>query len=81
MNRQFREDFTPIEQGCECYTCKNFTKAYLAHLFHGKEILANSLASIHNLFFINTFVKNIRAAMLEDRFDEFRKEFTKNYGS
>lgn len=79
MNRQFREDLTPIEDGCACYSCKNFTKAYLAHLFHGKEILANSLASIHNLYFINTFVKNIRAAMLEDNFEAFKNNFIKNY--
>lgn len=79
MNARFRDDFTAIEDGCACYTCRHFTKAYLAHLFHGKEILANSLASIHNLYFINTFVKNIRQAILEDRFDEFKKEFVKNY--
>lgn len=79
MNRQFREDFTPIESDCACYTCRNFTKAYLAHLFHGKEILANSLASIHNLYFINMFVKNIRQAILDDNFEKFKKEFTKNY--
>ena len=79
LNARFRDDFTPIEDGCSCYTCRHFTKAYLAHLFHGKEILANSLASIHNLYFINTFVKNIRQAMLDDKFEEFKKDFIKKY--
>ncbi|MDQ5952847.1 MAG: queuine tRNA-ribosyltransferase [Patescibacteria group bacterium] len=78
-NSKFREDFTPIEEGCNCYTCKNYTKAYLAHLFHAKEILANTLASVHNVYFIVNFVKEIREAMLEDRFSEFKENFLKNY--
>lgn len=78
-NAQFREDFTPIEEGCGCYTCKNYSRSYLAHLFHGKEILANTLASIHNLYFMVNFVKNIRTAILEERFEGFKEEFIKNY--
>lgn len=78
-NAKFREDFSKIENNCNCYTCKNFTKAYLAHLFHGKEILANTLASIHNLYFIVNFVKDIRKAILEDRFEEFKNNFISNY--
>ncbi len=78
-NSKFRTDFSPIEEGCSCYTCKHYTKAYLAHLFHAKEILANTLASVHNVYFIVNFVKQIREAMLEDRFDEFKDEFLKKY--
>lgn len=78
-NSKYRTDFSPIEEGCQCYTCKNYTKAYLAHLFHAKEILANTLASVHNVYFIVNFVHQIRQAMLEDRFEEFKEEFIKNY--
>lgn len=78
-NSKFREDFSPIEKDCACYTCKNYTKAYLAHLFHAKEILANTLASVHNVYFIVNFVKEIREAMLEDRFPEFKENFLKSY--
>src|SRR6185295_3189792 len=52
LNAQYRNDFTPIEKGCDCYTCMRFTKSYIAHLFRAKEMLAATLASIHNLRFI-----------------------------
>ena len=78
-NTKFREDFTPIENDCECYTCKNYTKAYIAHLFHGKEMLAGTLASTHNLHFIVSLVANIRQSILDDTFEEFKSEFLKNY--
>ncbi len=81
MNAQYREDFAPIEPGCGCYTCQNFSKAYIAHLFHGKEILANTLGSIHNLYFMVNFVKDIRKAIFDDKFEEFREAFIKNYSS
>ena len=81
LNTKFREDFAPIEDGCRCYTCKNYTRAYVAHLFHAKEILANTLASIHNLYFIVNFVKNIRKTIMENTFQEFKENFIKNYNS
>ena len=79
MNTKFRNDFSPIEKDCECYTCKNYTKAYVAHLFHGKEMLAGTLASIHNLYFIVNLVKKIRQSILDDKFFEFKEEFLKGY--
>ncbi|MEI7709148.1 MAG: tRNA guanosine(34) transglycosylase Tgt [bacterium] len=79
MNTQFREDFSPIEKDCGCYTCKNYTRAYVAHLFHGKEMLGGTLASIHNLYFIVNLVKKIRQSILDDKFFEFKEEFLKNY--
>jgi len=79
MNKQFRDDFTPIEKDCECYTCKNYTKAYIAHLFHGKEMLAGTLASTHNLYFIVNLVKNIRQSIIDDKFFEFKKSFLKQW--
>jgi queuine tRNA-ribosyltransferase len=78
-NAAYRNDFSPIEEGCECYTCQNYTKAYLAHLFHAKEILANTLASVHNVYFIVNLVHKIRESILEDRFDGFKEEFISNY--
>ena len=79
MNKEYRDKFESVEKGCECYTCKNCTSAYVAHLFHGKEMLAGTLASIHNLYFIVNLVKNIRQAIIEDRFFEYKEEFMKNY--
>lgn len=79
MNKQFRDDFSPIEKDCRCYTCKNYTRAYVAHLFHGKEMLAGTLASIHNLYFIVNLVKKIRQSILDDSFFEFKEEFLKGY--
>ena len=78
-NKKFRNDFSPIEKDCECYTCKNYTKSYVAHLFHGKEMLAGTLASIHNLYFIVNLVKKIRQSIIEDTFYEYKREFLDNY--
>jgi len=78
-NEKFREDFLPVEIDCNCYTCKNYSRAYLAHLFHGKEMQAGTLASIHNLYFIIHLVKNIRRAIFDDNFFEFKGNFLKQY--
>ncbi|MEI7765452.1 MAG: tRNA guanosine(34) transglycosylase Tgt [bacterium] len=78
-NKKFRDDYTPIEKDCECYSCKNYTRCYVAHLFHGKEMLAGTLASIHNLYFIVNLVKKIRQSILDDNFFEFKKEFLDMY--
>ena len=79
MNAEFRMNITPIESDCDCYTCKNYTKAYLAHLFHGKEMLGGTLASIHNIHFIVNLVKKIRQSILENGFDQFKNNFLKMY--
>jgi queuine tRNA-ribosyltransferase len=78
-NKKFRDDFEQIEKDCGCYTCQNYTKAYIAHLFHGKEMLAGTLASVHNLYFIVNLVKKIRQSILDDNFFEFKEEFLKEY--
>lgn len=65
FNSQYREDFSPIEEGCGCYTCQNYTRAYLSHLFRAKEMLAGTLASIHNLYFLISFTKQIRNDILK----------------
>lgn len=80
-NAAYREDFSPVESGCGCYTCQNYTKAYLAHLFRAGEILAATLASIHNLYFLVHFVREIREALLDGRLPEFKKQFYLTYKS
>ncbi|MFA6273307.1 MAG: tRNA guanosine(34) transglycosylase Tgt [Candidatus Paceibacterota bacterium] len=65
LNAKFREDFSPIQKDCHCYTCQNYTKAYLAHLFRAQEMFAATLASIHNLYFISKLVADARQKILE----------------
>jgi len=67
FNAQYREDFGPIEDGCQCYTCQNFSRAYLAHLFRAKEMLAATLASVHNLYFLVNLTKQIRQDILDGK--------------
>lgn len=81
LNAKFVRDFSPIDPACGCYSCKNFTRAYLAHLFRANELLANTLASIHNLYFIVNLVKDMRKSILEKTFEKNRGEFLRNYKS
>ena len=67
-NARFRQDFTPLDPACPCYTCQNFTRAYLCHLLHAHELLAFTLLSIHNIAELIQFTQRIRAASLCDRF-------------
>jgi queuine tRNA-ribosyltransferase len=67
-NQRFRRDYTPIDATCNCYTCQNFTRAYLCHLIHAKEMLAFTLISIHNITELVRFTQTIRTAILENRF-------------
>lgn len=73
-------DKTSLDEECDCYTCKNFTKGYLRHLAKTNEILGMNLLSYHNIYFLNNMMKEIRKAIEEDRFLSFRKEFYKKYG-
>ncbi|MEI8249298.1 MAG: tRNA guanosine(34) transglycosylase Tgt [Candidatus Taylorbacteria bacterium] len=74
LNAKFVDDFTPIDPLCGCYTCKNYSRAYVAHLFRAKEMLAATLASIHNLYFIVHLVKRARQAIIDGTYEEFKKE-------
>lgn len=78
-NAEFTRDFTPIENDCDCYSCKNYSKAYVSYLFKAKEMLAGTLASTHNLHFIINLVADMRKAMLKDNFSEFKESFIKIY--
>lgn len=79
-NAQYERDFTPLDAECICYTCRNYSKAYLRHLFKCNEILSSMLLSNHNLHFLVNLMKNIRKAIEEDRFSEYKKEFYAAYG-
>lgn len=80
-NAEFREDLKPVDEECGCYTCKNYSRAYLCHLFRAHEMLGGTLGSIHNLYFIIHLVKNLRQAILDNRFDEFKSTFLDKYSS
>ncbi len=79
MNAEFVRDFSRPDETCGCYTCKNYTKAYLAHLFRAEEMLASTLATIHNLYFIVHLVDNMRKAIHDGNFLEFKEEFLGRY--
>lgn len=80
-NAQFKEDFTPLDPSCSCYTCQNFCRAYLCHLVKSQEILAYTLLSIHNITELIRFTQRIREAILRDRFTtEFAQWLAKDEG-
>ncbi len=74
-NAQYIDDDAPVDENCQCYTCRNFSRGYLRHLLVTKEILSPRLNTIHNLTYYFTLIRGIRKAVEEDRFMEFRKEF------
>jgi queuine tRNA-ribosyltransferase len=79
LNKNFRDDSKSLDENCNCYSCKNFSRAYIAHLFHAKEILGATLLSIHNLYFINKMVEDMREAILSDDFMNYKKDFLEKY--
>ena len=74
-NEQYTNDPRPIENECECHTCRNFSRAYLRHLLMAKELLAIQLASIHNLYFLESLMRRIRTAIKEKGLSELKKEW------
>ncbi len=80
-NNTFSEDFTPIEDDCDCYACKNFTRAYIRHLIKANEILGARLLSIHNLRYSIRLMEQIKQAIWEDRLLDFAKEYLNDYGT
>jgi len=78
-NAKHKDDLAPLDCKCQCYTCQNFTRAYLRHLYLSKEMLASTLGTIHNLYFMSSLMKNIRLALSKDRLLEFKEEFLSNY--
>lgn len=80
-NGAYREDFTPLDEKCGCYCCKNYTKAYLRHLINVNEMLASMLLSLHNITFLQNLMRGMRAAIFDDRLTEFAEEFYRNYSA
>ncbi|MGA0851563.1 MAG: tRNA guanosine(34) transglycosylase Tgt [Candidatus Nanopelagicaceae bacterium] len=78
-NGSYKRDFNPIDIECKCYTCANYSRAYLNHLFRAKEILGSTLATIHNLHFIVNLVDRMRASINNGDFLEFKKDFLGRY--
>ena len=79
-NAKYKEDFSTLDEECDCYCCKNHTKAYLHHLVKCNEMLAGRLLSLHNIRFTLKMMEDMREAINNDRFLEFKKEFYENYG-
>jgi queuine tRNA-ribosyltransferase len=78
-NNRFIDDFGPVDPNCDCWCCRNYSAAYLRHLYKCDEILASRLATYHNLYFYASLMERIRHALREGRLTEFRKEFLAEY--
>ena len=78
-NARYKEELGPVDQNCHCYTCQNFSCAYLRHLYLAKEMLGPILGTIHNLHFMKQLMENIREAILEDKLESFKRDFYNNY--
>jgi queuine tRNA-ribosyltransferase len=78
-NAHFKRDMQPLLEGCACYTCRNYTASYLHHLIRSNEMLGGTLLSIHNLFFINRLVADIRESLLQETFFSFKESFLAQY--
>jgi len=78
-NAKYRRSFEPLVAGCQCYTCTHYTQAYLHHLVHAKELLASTLLTIHNEYFIVGLVAKMRETLLAGTFQEFKTEFMGQY--
>ncbi len=78
-NAEYKADFSPIDPECGCYACKNHTRAYIRHLFNTEEILGLRLVSLHNIHFYVKMIELSRKAIAEDRFGDFRDNFTEKY--
>lgn len=79
-NAQYTRDFRPIDENCDCYTCRNYTRAYVRHLIKTDELFGMRLASIHNVYFLLELMRNVRKAIMDDQLLEFREDFFERYG-
>lgn len=74
-NGRYKDDFTPLDDSCDCYACKNYTKAYLRHAINVGEMIGGMMISLHNITYLNNLMKDIREAIMQDSFTEFAEEF------
>ncbi len=79
-NAKYARDFSPLDEHCDCYTCRNYSRAYIRHLIHTNEILGFRLTTYHNLYFLLKLMEQVRQAIREDRLLDFRDEFFEQYG-
>ena len=79
LNAKYEKDMRPLDDSCTCSTCANYSRAYIRHLFKAKEMLAQRLAVIHNLYFYNTLMEDIREALDNQAFSQFKKERVEEY--
>lgn len=80
-NKQYENDFTPLDENCDCYACKNHTKAYIRHLYKTQESTAATLLSIHNTHFLLSLVKKLRKSIIEGNFESYSEELLKGFNS
>ncbi len=78
-NSRYKKELKPIDQNCHCYTCQNFSCAYLRHLYLAKEMLGPILGTIHNLYFMKQLMEDIKKAIIDDKLETFKKDFYNNY--
>ena len=79
-NASYERDFTPLDPECDCYTCKNYTRAYIRHLVKTNEILGDRLLSIHNLRFLTNLMEKVKIEIERDNLANFKEEFYRKYG-
>lgn len=79
-NGAYKEDFTPLDPECDCYACRNYTKAYLRHLINVGEMMGGMMISLHNITYLNNLMKQVREAIKQDAFTEFAEEFYRKTG-
>ena len=79
-NGKYKDDFTPLDPECNCYCCRNYSKAYLRHMINVGEMMGGMLLSLHNITFLTTLMKNMRNAIINGDFLDFRREFYEKYG-
>ncbi len=79
-NGAYKEDFTPLDANCNCYCCKNYTKAYLRHMINTGEMMGGMLLSLHNITFLTKLMNDMREAIINDYFEDFCHNFYENYG-
>ena len=79
-NATYERDWGPLDKECDCYTCKNYSRAYIRHLVKANEILGVRLLSIHNLRFLTKLMERVRIEIEEDNLLNFKKDFYKKYG-
>jgi len=78
-NAKYAEDGRPVDEDCDCYTCSNYSRAYLRHLFMAREILSYRLNTIHNLSYYSRLMADLRAAIREETIAKYRAKFYKSY--